>query len=135
MREPAGRQPVVLARSLRRACVAAAACALAAASAAAHADGAAQEAYATYCGGCHQFDGVGIPGTYPALAGSAIVNGEARELLRLVLDGGFENVAMPRFGGVLDDELVAMILTYVRVSWGNQSPPISAAEVANRHAP
>lgn len=94
-----------------------------------------QEAYATWCGRCHQFDGKGIQGMYPPLDGSAIVTGDAKLLARLVLDGGFPNNAMPAFRDVLDDELAAKILTYMRTAWGNRASPVTAADVAARGTP
>jgi len=95
----------------------------------------AQEAYATWCGRCHQFDGTGIPGSYPALDGSAIVTADGKLLARLVLDGGFPNNAMPAFRDALDDELAATILTYLRISWSNKASPVTAADVAARNTP
>jgi mono/diheme cytochrome c family protein len=42
--------------------------------------------------------------------------------------------AMPAFAWVLDDNAVAAVLTYIRGSWGNAAPPVSASEAANaRH--
>ena len=95
------------------------------------ADGA-EEAYATYCAQCHQLDGQGIRGTYPALDGSAIVNGDVKLLARLVLDGGFANNAMPAFKVQLSDAQAAQILSYLRTSWGNTAGAVTAAQVAAR---
>jgi len=36
---------------------------------------------------------------------------------------------MPAFAGVLDDEQIAAVLTYVRNSWGNAAAPVSASDV------
>jgi mono/diheme cytochrome c family protein len=36
---------------------------------------------------------------------------------------------MPAFGRLLSDEEVAAVLTYVRNSWGNAAPPVSADDV------
>lgn len=93
---------------------------------------AAEEAYATYCAQCHQLDGQGIKGTYPALDGSAIVNGDVKLLARLVLDGGFANNAMPAFKVQLSDVLAAEILSYLRTAWSNRAGPVTAAQVAAR---
>jgi mono/diheme cytochrome c family protein len=96
---------------------------------------AAQEAYGTYCGMCHQFDGRGVQGTYPALDGSAIVNGDPRLLARLVLDGGFPNNAMPMFRATLSDADAAQILSYLRTAWGNSAVPVTEADIAARNEP
>jgi len=40
------------------------------------------------------------------------------------VDGEEWNLIMPPPAAALNDEYVAAILTYVRRSWGNESPPI-----------
>lgn len=96
---------------------------------------AAQETYGTYCGMCHQFDGKGVQGTYPALDGSVIVNGDPRLLARLVLDGGFPNNAMPVFRATLSDADAAQILSYLRTAWGNSAVPVTEVDIAARNKP
>jgi mono/diheme cytochrome c family protein len=39
---------------------------------------------------------------------------------------------MPPYGHRLSDDEVAAIVTYVRASWGNRAPPVSATQV-NRY--
>jgi mono/diheme cytochrome c family protein len=95
----------------------------------------AQEAYAAWCGRCHQFDGKGVEGLYPALAGSLLVTADAKLLARLVLDGGFANNAMPAFRDVLDDELAAKVLTYTRTAWGNGATPVTIKDIVERNQP
>ena len=70
-----------------------------------------------------------MKGLAPALAGSAWVNGSPEAVVRIVLNGKVDQLAMPPLGGALDDETVAAILTYVRKSWGNDAAPISADRV------
>jgi mono/diheme cytochrome c family protein len=41
---------------------------------------------------------------------------------------------MPRFGSRLSDTEVAQLLTFIRSSWGNQAPSVSASEVARIRA-
>lgn len=94
-----------------------------------------QEAYAAWCGRCHQFDGKGIPGLYPSLNGSVIVTADAKLFARLVLDGGFANNAMPAFRDVLSNQQAAEILSYIRTSWDNKASPITPAEIAARNEP
>jgi mono/diheme cytochrome c family protein len=96
-----------------------------------------------YCVQCHQATGLGLPGTYPPLAGSEWVNGPEDRVISIVLYGlqgpvhvkgtAFGAAAMPSFGPSgfnLSDEKIAAVLTYVRQEWGNQSGPISADQVA-----
>ncbi|MBM0106968.1 c-type cytochrome [Steroidobacter sp. S1-65] len=81
------------------------------------------------CAACHQDEGQGMAGLAPALAGSQWVNGSPQALVRIVLNGKVDQLAMPGLGGSLDDATVAAILTYVRRSWGNEASPIDADTV------
>lgn len=81
------------------------------------------------CAACHQDEGQGMKGLAPALAGSAWVNGSPEAVVRIVLNGKVDQLAMPPLGGALDDATVAAILTYVRKSWGNDAAPISPETV------
>jgi glucose/arabinose dehydrogenase/mono/diheme cytochrome c family protein len=87
-----------------------------------------RKAFAT-CAACHQPDGEGMSGLAPALVGSRWVNGGVDALARIVLNGKTSgDMTMPPLG-VLDDETIASILTYIRRSWGHQSDPVSTAQV------
>jgi mono/diheme cytochrome c family protein/glucose/arabinose dehydrogenase len=93
------------------------------------------------CAACHQSEGQGMPGLAPALAGSRWVNGSPQALVRIVLNGKADELAMPSLK-TLDDATVSAILTYVRRSWGNEASPISPqtvqqirSVVANREQP
>lgn len=72
-----------------------------------------------------------MKGLAPALAGSPWVNGSAQALVRIVLNGKVDQLAMPGLGSALDDATIASILTYVRRSWGNEAAPIDANTVAS----
>ncbi len=74
--------------------------------------------YEKYCGVCHQPNGKGLPPTFPALAGSAIVTGPADKELKLVING-VSGTAMQAFGDQLDNKTLAEIITYTRHAWGN----------------
>jgi glucose/arabinose dehydrogenase/mono/diheme cytochrome c family protein len=87
-----------------------------------------RDAYAV-CAACHQDEGQGMKGLAPALAGSNWVNGSPEAVVRIVLNGKVDQLAMPPLGGALDDATVAAILTYVRKSWGNDASPISPETV------
>ena len=100
--------------------------------------------YADECSGCHTPDGKGIAGLFPALDNSpAVQQVDPTTLLRVVLRGARSvgtagaptASAMPQFGWILDDAEVAAVLTYIRNSWGNRAPAVSAGEVGKaRHA-
>ena len=94
--------------------------------------------YETQCASCHQADGKGVPPGYPPLAGNrALTTNSAVNAIRLVLNGGFapgtsgnpRPYGMPPFGPVMDDAEVAAVVTYLRASWGNDAPAVSALEV------
>lgn len=86
-----------------------------------------QEIYEKICMACHQPGGKGLPGTFPALAGSKIVNGPLLDKnSRLIKDGHLDRVmngkpgtAMQAFKNTLSDTDIAAIVTYERNSFGN----------------
>lgn len=78
------------------------------------------------CSACHQAEGQGIPGAFPALAGDKFVVGDAKAVAAKVLHG---KNAMPAFSDSLNDAEIAAILTHVRSHWGNNAPPVTAADV------
>lgn len=77
--------------------------------------------YATNCVSCHQADGNGIDGLFPALNGSAIVNGSAEEMINLLLNG--KNL-MPAFKEQLNDADLAAVMTHERNSWDNTAKDV-----------
>ncbi len=79
------------------------------------------------CAACHQEDGKGIEGAFPALAGDKFVLGDASAPIKVVLDG---RAGMPTFKPDLDDDHIAAALTHVRTSWGNKASLVTAADVA-----
>lgn len=98
-----------------------------------------REIYTANCQACHQPDGRGLPGKFPPLAGSKWVNGSQRRLIALSLDGVMDTLnvkgakypgVMPAWRNTLNDARIAAVLTYIRQSWGNASPPVSALDVS-----
>jgi alcohol dehydrogenase (quinone), cytochrome c subunit len=93
--------------------------------------------YAQNCVPCHREDGAGVPAVYPSLAHSPVVNGDPKELAQWVLSGkrppsmpaGRYSTQMLLFGWLKDADAAAL-MTYVRSSFGNSSPPVDAAAVA-----
>ncbi len=78
-----------------------------------------EKVYASNCAACHQATGKGVPGAFPALAGSAKVTGPAAAQIDLLLKG-VSGTAMASFKQLSDVELAA-VMTYTRNAWGNQS--------------
>ncbi len=72
------------------------------------------------CAACHQTNGQGIPGVFPALAGSKIATGPVAGHLHIVLNGK-AGTAMQAFKDQLDDVKLAAIITYERNAFGNNT--------------
>jgi len=85
--------------------------------------------FAKNCAACHQANGRGIPGAFPALVASAVVTGAPDEAADVLLKG---RGGMPDFSASLDDADIAAVLTYARSSWGNHAPPVAGADIATR---
>lgn len=77
-----------------------------------------EKVYAANCAACHQANGAGVPGAFPALAGSAMVNGPQDGQIGILLNG---KNAMPAWKATLSDTEIAAVITYTRNSWGNKA--------------
>lgn len=82
-----------------------------------HAQG--SKVFAANCQACHQATGMGVPGTFPALAGSKVVTGPEEEQIRIVLNGK-PGTAMAPFKHLSDVE-IASVVTYTRNNWTNKT--------------
>ena len=103
--------------------------------------------YTRNCAVCHLQNGEGLEGQFPPLAGSEWVLAEGwsgdNHLVKIVLQGmhgpvtvrgkSYNNSMVP-WGQVMNDNQVAAVLTYIRQSWGNRAPSISADFVAGIRA-
>jgi cytochrome c oxidase subunit 2 len=69
-----------------------------------------ESVYLKNCVACHQIDGNGISGWYPALRGSAKVTGNMDQLIGFIQAGTSK---MPAFRKLPDDQL-AELITYIR---------------------
>lgn len=77
-----------------------------------------EKIYAANCVACHQATGKGVPGAFPALDGSAVVNGPKANQINILLNG---KNAMPAWKSVLSDTDIAAVITYTRNSWSNKA--------------
>ena len=94
-----------------------------------------------YCATCHQPNGEGLVNSgFPPLSETPYVLGDEERLIKIVLKGlqgpievngkKYEGqVPMTPFEGLLNDDEVAAVLSYVRASFGNKAAPISAEKV------
>lgn len=92
-----------------------------------------QQVYANFCVACHQANGKGLPGAFPALDGAPHVLGPKEEQAKIVLNG-VPGTGMVAFRDQLNDVELAAVITYTRNAWSNtgkaQDPVIMPAEIA-----
>lgn len=94
--------------------------------------------YTQYCMVCHQQDGRGVPGLNPPLVRTEWVLGEKERLIKVVLnglsgeieiDGETYSNAMGSFASLSDRE-IALTLSFVRQSFGNDADVVTEHQVA-----
>ncbi len=87
-----------------------------------------EKVYGANCVACHQANGKGVPGAFPALDGSQMVNGPQDGQIAILLNG---KNAMPAWKGTLSDTEIAAVITYTRNNWSNKADDniIQPAEV------
>ncbi len=98
-----------------------------------------KEVYDHYCTACHEADGSSSPGVYPPLDGNALLqSADPSSTLRLILDGA-QSVTTPRapntgqmpaYARQFSDEQIADVTTYIRNTFGNSAPAVTAEQVA-----
>ncbi len=92
-----------------------------------------EKVFSANCAACHQANGKGVPGAFPALDGSKVVTGPKQAQINTVLNGVVKNgqpTAMIAWKGKLSDTDIAAVITYTRNSWGNHTgEAIEPAEV------
>lgn len=76
-----------------------------------------EKVYAANCVACHQAGGQGVPGAFPALAGSQMVTGPQDPQIGILLNG---KAGMPAWKSTLSDTEIAAVITYTRNAWGNK---------------
>ena len=94
-----------------------------------------------YCSTCHQSDGGGLSASgFPTLVSTPWVTGSEERLIKIALKGIYGpievngnkyagQVPMTPFGGMLNDDEVAAVLTYVRNAFGNKASAILPEKV------
>ena len=71
---------------------------------------------------------MGVPGAFPALAGSKVVSGPKADQIKLVLNGK-QATAMAAFKHLSDADL-AGVITYTRNNWSNKTgDSVAPAEI------
>ena len=104
-----------------------------------HADAPGARLYAGSCQACHRETGAAAPPYVPPLAGNpTVLDADPASLINVVLNGTAPLVAkgrpdayrMPQFRAQLTNRQVAEIVTFMRASWGNHAPAVTAEAVA-----
>jgi cytochrome c oxidase cbb3-type subunit 2 len=93
--------------------------------------------YAANCQSCHQENGEGLKGAFPALKGSKVVLDDNAELMVNIIMNGYTGRMQEGFGEMpavgtnnnLSPEEVAAIMNHERTSWGNNGKKVTADEV------
>ena len=93
--------------------------------------------YANNCQSCHQANGEGLKGAFPALKGSKIVLNENPELMVNVIMNGYSGRVQEGYGVMpavgINNKLsaaeVAAIMNHERTSWGNNAKKVTEEEV------
>ena len=91
------------------------------------------------CVVCHQAHGKGIPGAFPPLVGQGDHMGDCAQHAQIILDGlqgkmvvdgvTYQGVMTPQ-RALLTDLEIASVMTYERMSWGNDYGPCLPSDVA-----
>ena len=89
-----------------------------------------EKIYNGNCAACHQANGQGVPGAFPALDGDVVVKGPKADQIGILLNG--KNQGMPAWKQLSDVE-IASVITYTRQAWSNAGagtePVVQPAEV------
>ncbi len=94
--------------------------------------------YSDACSACHLENGVGQPRFFPPLGNNALLQQrDVTGLEHIILAGSQIGTSpgrptpftMPSFAWKLSDAEAADVSTFIRNSWGNRAPPVTADEV------
>lgn len=79
-----------------------------------------ESVYTARCAVCHQANGEGIPGAFPAIKGNEIAKGPVVAHIDVLVNGR-AGTAMQAFANQLSDQEIAAVITYQRNAWGNDT--------------
>ncbi|MCG9630505.1 cytochrome c oxidase subunit II [Vibrio sp. Isolate30] len=91
-----------------------------------------EQVYASRCAVCHQANGEGIPGAFPAIKGSPIALGNVSEHIDVIVYGR-SGTAMQAFDNQLTEKEIAAVITYQRNAWGNDTGDVVQASDINAY--
>lgn len=81
--------------------------------------------YEAHCSSCHQTDGSGVSGLFPAITGSSVATGPISGHIHVVLNG--KPPLMASFRNILKPEEIAAVITYQRNALGNSTGDVVQA--------
>lgn len=92
-----------------------------------------ENVYTAQCAACHQPNGQGVPGVFPALAGEGMsVDPESVQNHIDIVVNGASGTAMQAYRNQLTMRELAAVITYERNAWGNDTgDTIQAADIHN----
>lgn len=82
-----------------------------------------EDVYISHCATCHQPNGSGQDGKYPALAAGEITTGDIADHLNRVMNGKADT-EMQAWAPQLTDLEIAAVITYERNAWGNDTADV-----------
>jgi cytochrome c oxidase cbb3-type subunit 2 len=93
--------------------------------------------YTANCQGCHQQNGEGLKGAFPALKGSAVVLNDDPELMIDIIMNGYTGRMQEGYGPMppvgtnnnLTPEEIAAIMNHEKTSWGNSAKKVTPDQV------
>lgn len=91
-----------------------------------------EQVYASRCAVCHQANGEGIPGAFPAIKGSPVALGNVSEHIDVIVYGR-SGTAMQAFENQLTEKEIAAVITYQRNAWGNDTGDVIQASDINAY--
>ncbi|MEY2408221.1 MAG: hypothetical protein QOF48_891 [Verrucomicrobiota bacterium] len=100
-----------------------------------------RDLYLRNCFACHQFNGQGIPGSFPPLAKSDFLTNHLERSIRAVCEGLSEEIVVNgrKYAGamppsLLEDQEVADVFNHLLQSWGNPGGSITSDVVRRERA-
>lgn len=88
------------------------------------------QVYVDRCAVCHQANGEGIPGAFPAITGSSVATGDIDQHIDVIVNGR-AGTAMQAFANQLTDKEIAAVVTYQRNGLGNDTGDVVQAADVN----
>jgi cytochrome c oxidase cbb3-type subunit 2 len=93
--------------------------------------------YTANCQGCHQQNGEGLKGAFPALKGSSVVLNDDPELMVDIIMNGYTGRMQEGFGPMppvgannnLTPDEIAAIMNHEKSSWGNNAKKVTPDQV------